>query len=66
MNEHRINLGPTGRTEIVANTITKFRNKVKDIDLSKTDLYINYNLEDIEYIDGLNKYIEYKEKATHE
>lgn len=66
MNEHRINLGPTGRTEIVANTITKFWNKVKDIDLSKTDLYINYNLEDIEYIDGLNKYIEYKEKATHE
>lgn len=38
MNEHRINLGPTGRTEIVANTITKFWNKVKDIGLSKTDL----------------------------
>lgn len=30
------------------------------------DLYINYNLEDIEHIDGLSKYIEYKEKVTHE
>lgn len=26
------------------------------------NLYINYNLEDIEHIDGLSKYIEYKEK----
>lgn len=30
------------------------------------DLYINYNLEDIEYINGLTKYIEYKEKVAHE
>ena len=30
------------------------------------DLYINYNLEDIKYIDGLSKYIEYKEKIMHE
>ena len=30
------------------------------------NLYINYNLEDIEHIDGLSKYIEYKEKVTHE
>lgn len=30
------------------------------------DLYINYNLEDIEHIDGLSKYIEYKEKVAHE
>ena len=33
MNEHRINISPTGGTEKVANTITKFWNKVKDIDL---------------------------------
>ncbi len=26
------------------------------------DLYINCNLEDIEHIDGLSKYIKYKEK----
>ena len=30
------------------------------------DLYINYNLEDIEYIDGLSKYIEYKEKELQD
>lgn len=30
------------------------------------DLYVNYNLEDIEYIDGLNKYIEYKEKELQD
>ena len=30
------------------------------------DLYVNYNLEDIEHIDGLSKYIEYKEKVAHE
>ncbi|MCI6090107.1 MAG: hypothetical protein MR695_06040 [Solobacterium sp.] len=30
------------------------------------DLYINYNLDDIEYIDGLSKYIEYKEKELQD
>lgn len=30
------------------------------------NLYINYNLEDIEHIDGLSKYIEYKERVVYE
>lgn len=30
------------------------------------NLYINYNLEDIEHVDGLSKYIEYKEKVVYE
>lgn len=30
------------------------------------DLYINCNLEDIEHIDGLSKYIEYKEKELQD
>ena len=38
MNKYRIVFSPTGGTEKVTNTITKFWNEVKDIDLSKTDL----------------------------
>lgn len=38
MNKYRIIFSPTGGTEKVANTMTKFWNEVKDIDLSKTDL----------------------------
>ena len=38
MNEYRINFSLTDGTQIVANTITKFWNKVKDIELSKNDL----------------------------
>ena len=38
MNKYRIIFSPTGETEKVANTMTKFWNEVKDIDLSKTDL----------------------------
>lgn len=42
MNEHRINFSPKGWTEKAANTITKFWNKVKDIDLSKTNLDFSF------------------------
>ena len=38
MNKYRIVFSPTGGTEKVTNTITKFWNEVEDIDLSKTDL----------------------------
>lgn len=38
MNKYRIIFSPTGGTEKVTNTMTKFWNEVKDIDLSKTDL----------------------------
>mgnify|MGYP000524993787 FL=1 len=38
MNKYRIVFSPIGGTEKVTNTITKFWNEVKDIDLSKTDL----------------------------
>ena len=41
MNKYRIIFSPTGGTENVANTITKFWDEVKDIDLSKTDLDFN-------------------------
>ena len=41
MNKYRIIFSPTGGTEKVANTITKFWDEVKDIDLSKTDLDFN-------------------------
>ena len=38
MNKYRIVFSPTGGTEKVTKTITKFWNEVKDVDLSKTDL----------------------------
>lgn len=41
MNKYRIIFSPTGGTEKVANTMTKFWNEVRDIDMSKTDLDFN-------------------------
>lgn len=38
MNKYRIIFSPTGGTEKVVNTITKFQKEVKDIGLSKNDL----------------------------
>lgn len=53
MNKYRIVFSPTGGTEKVTKTITKFWNEVKDVDLSKTDLdfsSISFTKEDIAVI----------------